>query len=124
VRHALLAVALVLAACDGAGGSGRVSSSSASSGNGSGGARVDGGQGGATGACAACDAVCVDTANDPRHCGACDQACAAHTLCDRGACAVPLCLVVGLQCPNDHVCCGDAVPSDAGACPTACAGCL
>ncbi len=89
------------------------------------------------------EGACVDVASDPRHCGGCDLPCAAHTLCDRGTCAIPLCLVVGLQCPNDHVCCGDAccppwemccnvpdaaapvcVPSDAGACPTACAGCL
>jgi hypothetical protein len=101
------------------------------------------GAGGATGACTACDGVCVDTRNDPRHCGACGKACgAAKPLCDRGACAEAPCDVVGPICPLDHVCCGEAccppwkmccnapgmaapicVDLDAGACPTSCSGC-
>jgi hypothetical protein len=99
--------------------------------------------GGAVGACTSCDGACADTANDPRHCGACGHACGADQTCDHGTCATPTCLNQGLICPTDHLCCGDqccpswkmccnvpgsAAPTcvllDAGACPTTCAGCL
>jgi len=117
--------------------SGSASSSSAGAGGG------DAGQGGATGACTTCDGACVDVANDPRHCGGCAVTCDAAQICDHGACRTPTCLVQGPICPNDHLCCGDAccpawkmccsvpgsavaacISRDAGACPTACAGCM
>ncbi len=33
-----------------------------------------------------CDKICYDLANDPRHCGACGNACAAGDLCREGSC--------------------------------------
>lgn len=33
-----------------------------------------------------CGDVCVDKANDPAHCGACDNACPAGKVCSQGAC--------------------------------------
>ncbi len=139
----ILSLALLGASCasgaptsasSGLGGSGTSASSATSS---------TAGAGGATGACAACDGLCVDTQNDPRHCGACDHACSGATpLCDHGACSAAPCDVTGPICPLDHLCCGDAccppwkmccntpgkaAPTcedlDAGACPTTCAGC-
>jgi hypothetical protein len=128
-----------IAAC----GNGSTSSSSGAGAGGGASAAASSGQGGATGACSSCDGACADTANDPRHCGACGHACdAAHPTCDHGVCARPVCLVQGPICPLDHLCCGDAccppweiccnvpggaspscVQADAGACPTTCPGC-
>jgi hypothetical protein len=119
------------------------SSSAGTGGSSSAGTGGNAGHGGATGACATCDGACVDLASDPRHCGGCTVACDGQEICDRGACRTPSCLVVGPICPNDHLCCGDeccpswkmccnvpgsatatCISRDAGACPTACAGCM
>lgn len=132
------------------GGAGTTSSStistSSSTSSGTGGAATASttttGAGGAVGACTSCDGACVDTANDPRHCGTCGHACTADQTCDHGTCATPTCLNQGLICPTDHLCCGEqccpawkmccnvpggAAPTcvllDAGACPTTCAAC-
>jgi hypothetical protein len=117
-----------------------VSSSAGTSGGGHGGAgQGGGGHGGAVGACDTCAGACVDLANDAQNCGACGHACPPKQQCDRGACGMPACLVLGLICPNDHLCCGNeccppwkmccnvtgadaptCVDLDAGACPSAC----
>ena len=45
----------------------------------------------------ACGGACADTSTDPRHCGACDNACGAGMVCSDGACAT--------VCPADQVAC-------------------
>jgi hypothetical protein len=157
IRDTSFLLVILLAACDGGssgstagGGSASVTASSStassSGGAGAGGATTGSGGaglGGATGACTTCAGACVDTRNDAQNCGACGHVCPASQHCDHGVCGAPACLVQGLVCPLDHLCCGDAccpawkmccnvpgsdaptcVSIDAGACPTTCAGCL
>jgi hypothetical protein len=139
----LVALALVIAGCAGGGASATSSGGAFGGATSASAASTTAGAGGATGACTSCDGACVDTRNDPRHCGACGHACGgSKPLCDRGACAEPSCDVVGPICPLDHLCCGAAccppgkmccnapglaapkcVDLDAGACPTDCGGC-
>jgi hypothetical protein len=150
VRRVTFLVALVLAGAASCGQSAPPRGSGASTASSTGTPASDGGGeaglGGASGACATCAGGCVDLANDPNHCGACGHACALHETCDRGACAVPTCLVEEPSCPVDHVCCGGSccppwemccnvvvvdggaavpacAPIEAGACPTSCAAC-
>ncbi|MCS6915703.1 MAG: hypothetical protein RMK29_10055 [Myxococcales bacterium] len=66
----------------------------------------------------ACNGVCVNVKSDPRHCGACNNACPAGTVCHRGACS--------LRCGDGTTACGGAcvdLTTDAahcGACGRAC----
>lgn len=48
----------------------------------------------------ACSGTCVDPKFDPKHCGACGQACLAHERCEAGACEV--------RCPPGTLACGSA----------------
>ncbi|MFO0629873.1 MAG: hypothetical protein U0325_30170 [Polyangiales bacterium] len=72
-----------------------------------------------------CDGACTLLAVDPRHCGACGQACAASERCDNGVCRV--------VCPAGQLACvgSDGAPACAtvatdrahcGACGNACPG--
>jgi hypothetical protein len=66
-----------------------------------------------------CAGVCINSQNDPSHCGACDNACGADEVCYQGACAT--------GCgPGTTDCSGSCVnttndPTNCGACGTACA---
>lgn len=81
---------------------------------GSGGSAGTGGSGGTSGTggdCVAChegrdccDGACVNLANDPRHCGACSNACTASaSLCSHGVCIEPPCTTTCV----DAACCGN-----------------
>lgn len=83
-----------------------------------------------------CDAVCVDTASDRDHCGACDNACTAGTLCCEAGCIDPATDLAycgasgdctgadrGVACREDQLCDqGQCVcPAALTDCTTACA---
>ncbi len=65
-----------------------------------------------------CGPNCVQTAADPRHCGACDVACGANELCAEGACQV--------ECPTGQTECSggcftlQSSRAHCGACDNAC----
>jgi hypothetical protein len=53
-----------------------------------------------------CGGHCVNTANDPLHCGACDVQCTGSTpFCD-GSCKAPPCSLEGGGCAAGTTCCG------------------
>ena len=65
----------------------------------------------------ACDERCFDFANDPNHCGGCDNKCTGNTRCAKGRC------IVGAQhCDRDHGCASSAhyCSLNAGACVFGC----
>lgn len=67
-----------------------------------------------------CGGACVDTNNDPDHCGACGTACTAEQLCSMGACGVT-CLGGTELC--DGLCVNtDNDPDYCGTCGTSCSG--
>src|SRR5262249_43091115 len=76
----------------GAGGGGTTSSTgSSSTGGGSTSSSSSSGSGGSGGAACGpgvilCGEVCVDSQNDPAHCGSCDVACGAEEVCSEGRC--------------------------------------
>ena len=89
-----------------------------------------------TGGLTDCDAVCVDTASDRDHCGACDNACTAGNLCCEAGCIDPATDPAycgasgdctgddrGAACREDQLCDqGQCVcPADVTDCVTACA---
>jgi hypothetical protein len=51
---------------------------------------------------ALCAGACVNTADDPTHCGGCDKACTATETCANGAC-IAACTVAGKTYPADAV---------------------
>lgn len=65
-----------------------------------------------------CGGFCVDTKDDPRHCGGCDVACASGLTCVAGACT--------LRCPAGFTDCGGTCrdlqldPAACGSCGVAC----
>jgi hypothetical protein len=72
-----------------------------------------------------CGGQCINTARDPRNCGACGTMCPSGQVCSDGACreAGPACGAV--QCGGGEICCGGrcVVPissSDCGGCGIAC----
>ena len=91
-----------------------------------------------------CDAVCIDTANDPNHCGACGIRCDEGVACKAGTCQIEIpcdcpegmiCNDTGqcvVKCGNDlckqgEQCCNDACTTldtieNCGACGTKCSG--
>lgn len=52
-----------------------------------------------------CGGACVNTANDPRNCGACGAPCGADTYCTGGACVPRPCTTT---CPAGTICCDGA----------------
>ena len=66
----------------------------------------------------ACGDTCVQTSQNPAHCGACDTACAAAEVCDKGSCA-GACSAGRSDC--DRACVDlDTDPAHCGACDTFC----
>ncbi|MCU0655721.1 MAG: hypothetical protein MUF64_10680 [Polyangiaceae bacterium] len=66
-----------------------------------------------------CNGACVDTKSDPKHCGACGQACAAAQNCSNGVCKV-LCDLPSLSC--DGACVSiTSNPLHCGGCNKPCA---
>lgn len=61
-----------------------------------------------------CGDSCIDTDSDPRHCGGCDNACAAGEICIEGGCAV--------ACPEGQELC-DGTCADISNDPLHCGGC-
>jgi hypothetical protein len=57
-----------------------------------------------------CGNSCVDTSNNPSHCGACGRACPAGQICSAGKCDCPggrtLCDGVCVQTNTDRANCG------------------
>ncbi|MFO0618931.1 MAG: beta-propeller fold lactonase family protein [Polyangiaceae bacterium] len=72
-----------------------------------------------TGAEVKCGDACVDTTNDPAHCGGCDTPCAAGEVCTSGQCAI--------TCSGGTTKCGgtcvdtDLDPANCGGCDAPCA---
>lgn len=64
-----------------------------------------------------CNGVCVDLQNDAKHCGACDNACAAGMQCAMGTCQ-PIC--PARQHPCNGVCVSDASTATCGKMCTPC----
>ncbi|MBM4377370.1 MAG: hypothetical protein FJ095_20010 [Deltaproteobacteria bacterium] len=91
-----------------------------------------GGSGGAAPACDAgetlCDSDCVDTKNDPQHCGACGKACGdpanATASCAMGACGIGMCTAGFGDCDMNAVNGCEVTfandPQHCGACGKAC----
>jgi hypothetical protein len=50
-----------------------------------------------------CGSECIDTSNDFRHCGGCNNACSMGNLCQGGRCGCP---PSGIACPAGQSCCG------------------
>ena len=99
------------------GGGGGIGGSGGSTGGGSGGSgggSTGGGSGGGTQACSpacgvgrtCCGGLCVNTTNDPAHCGGCNVTCSGATsFCD-GACTTPPCGLDAGSCGGGGSCCG------------------
>jgi hypothetical protein len=89
--------------------------------------QVDAGEGGSgcTGALSCCAGSCVDTTQDPNHCGACATACSTAQFCAASACTDA---VLSNLCQNPHAAVVDdefPADNDAGnAIATALTGCL
>lgn len=87
---------------------------------GGGGGATGGGAGGGTGgggqACSpacgvgreCCNGQCVNTANDPAHCGGCDVVCSGATSYCGGTCTAPPCSLDAGVCGSGESCCGGA----------------
>jgi hypothetical protein len=112
---------------DGGGAGGGSASSSTSGAGGSGGAGGAGGAGGGAtsggGGSGPTVDVCVDTKNDPQHCGDCNQACPKGQVCQDGVCLTG-CTGGTTKCQDanqNDVCVKlDSDPSYCGSCDNAC----
>ncbi len=81
------------------------------------GARADGG---CVAPLAICGSQCLDLSSDPRHCGGCDQRCAAGSFCADGRCQVTC--AAGLTACDEACVDLDASRAHCGACDAACEG--
>jgi hypothetical protein len=67
-----------------------------------------------------CSGQCIPTATDPRHCGACNVACAAGQVCVSGSCVTARC-PAGQSLCNGRCLATSADPHHCGACNNTCA---
>ena len=120
---ALPAFVVLVAACSGSSTStGALDGGDVSS---SGNAGSSGTSGAASTGCAwglpTCGGACVDTSEDARHCGACDNACSSGSVCVGGVCTVGTCEAAFLTTCGTSCVATSRHPDNCGACGMTCA---